>query len=67
MLQKKVLSVKGGHDYIIAVSNFFFLLDNCKLPARRPWLFVILLQSSCDHLIKGSLATAAHAIYSFGD
>lgn len=67
MLQKKVLSVKGGHDYIIAVSNGFFLLENCKLPALRRWLYVILSQSTCDYLIKGSLATAAYAIYSFGD
>lgn len=67
MLQKKVLSVKGGHDYIIAVSNGFFLLETCKLPALRRWLYVILSQSTCDHLIKGSLATAAYAIYSFGD
>lgn len=46
----------------------FFSARELQAPCSPPVVVVILSQSTCDdHLIKGSLATAAYAIYSFGD
>lgn len=53
MLQKKVLSVKGGHDYIIAVSDVS--LSPKITSSQSPLLVVVALsQSTMAILSRGS-------------